>query len=245
MTDLADGERKLLNEMRRVLSPARSDRDRLGARIAASIALGIAPNEPPPETPDEPRASNSAGGLASGIRGLRAQVLAAALVAATGFGAGYFTGRSRPNDTAKVAAPPQRASDVRPQTSMTPVEDPPQTAGSAFFTPTSPTRRPTPSSPSAAGAATGTLSEEAHELKRVYRALRNGMPALALGILRDLDQRIPRGVLLEERAAARLIARCQIGDGEAHGDAATWLERHAQSVYAPRLRTACAEKSEP
>jgi hypothetical protein len=85
------------------------------------------------------------------------------------------------------------------------------------------------------------LSEEARELGRVDRALRAGNPLLALGILRELDRKIPRGVLAEERTAARYIARCQSGEAGAGEGATAWLEQHPRSMYATRLTAACGE----
>jgi hypothetical protein len=243
MNDLADDERKLLDDMRRVLTPMRSDRDRLAARIAASIALGT-PSPLPDDGPDASRPSEGAGSFAQGIRGIGAQALAATLVAATAFGAGYFTGRSRPS-SATIVAPPTRADDVRPTVRVAAVENPVRAVEAPPLQPPTPKAVATPSSAPAAVPSAHTLSEEALELQRVDRALRSGMPRLALGILHDLDERIPRGVLLEERAAARLMARCQNGDAEAPSAVATWLERHEQSVYAPRLRAACTEKRAP
>jgi hypothetical protein len=87
-----------------------------------------------------------------------------------------------------------------------------------------------------------TLSEEARELRRVDNALRGGMPLLALGILNELDRKIPRGALGEERAAARLIARCQNGDTGARSSSGAWLEKNSRSVYAARVRTSCTER---
>jgi hypothetical protein len=247
MIDLGDRERKLLEEMRVVLGPTRADRERIGARIARSIALGaLEPSaalggETPVAVPGE------AGTFATGIRGLGGQLLAGTLVAATAFGAGYFTAWSRSMETRAVAAQPTRGGDVRPTEPSLPAERAPADVGKtpAPASASVPRSRPAPAGASAPAASSGagTVSEEARELQRVDRALRNGMPALALGILKELDERIPRGVLLEERAAARLIARCQNGDAEAPKAAAAWLERHANSVYAPRLRAACAEES--
>ena len=68
------------------------------------------------------------------------------------------------------------------------------------------------------------------------------MPLLALGILNDLDRKIPRGALGEERAAARLIARCQNGDGGARSSAELWLGKNARSVYATRVQASCTER---
>jgi hypothetical protein len=241
MSDPTERERALLHDMRLVLSPTRSDRDRLGARIAASVASGAMPSY---ET-DAPTGGASEGIVSQGVQGLGAQVAAAALVAVTGFGAGYFTGRSAPSEspTDLVVAPPVHTPEpspaARPQSQEAASEKTESIASLSSVPKGSPpsasASKPTPSAQ--------TLSEEARELQRVDRALRNGNPSLALGLLTELDERVPRGVLLEERAAARLIARCLNGDADAAIAAVTWLERHPASVYAPRLRAACESKS--
>jgi hypothetical protein len=244
MNDLADGERRLLDDMRQALSPTRADRERLGARISASLAVGTMS----PSLGDPASAPNPSGGtglLGHGIRSAGGQVLAGALVAAAAFGAGYLTAHSRAKDPKTSVATPARVTDVRPSASVTSAESRGPTFERAVPPPVASTRAAAPSNAPSPAPSSATLREEARELQRVDRALRSGTPQLALGLLRELDERIPRGVLLEERAAARLIARCQNGDASAPNAAVAWLERHAQSVYAPRLRAACATKAEP
>jgi hypothetical protein len=241
MSDPTEREQALLDDMRLVLSPTRSDRDRLGARIAASVASGAMPSY----EIYAPTNGGSEGVVSQGIRGFGAQAVAATLIAATGFGAGYFTGRGAPSEspTSLVVSPPLRMPEpslaVPPQSQEAVSEE----TESVTPLPRNPKDSPPPASATKPTPSAQTLSEEARELQRVDRALRNGNPSLALGLLTELDERIPRGVLLEERAAARLIARCLNGDAGAAIAAVTWLERHSASVYAPRLRAACSSKS--
>ena len=233
-------EGELLDDVRRVLSPTRSDRERLQARILASIALGA----PSPVLDDAPSAQAPSGAppALAGIRGLGPQALAGALIATTAFGAGYFTGRSSSTSEPAAVVAPSRANDMLPSPPAAPAAPPAKPAAEPAPPRQAAKATAVPANASASSPEAHSVSEEARELQRVDRALRSGMPGLALGILRELDERFPRGVLLEERAAARLMARCQNGDAEAPGAAAEWLERHEQSVYAARLRAACPEK---
>ncbi len=78
-------------------------------------------------------------------------------------------------------------------------------------------------------------------LQRARRALNRDSAAQALGIVTELDERFPNGVLLEERAALRVLALCAVGDlTAARGATARFLERHPGSMYVPRVRAACA-----
>jgi hypothetical protein len=173
------------------------------------------------------------GGLSEGLRGIGQQALAAALIGTAAFGAGYLTGRAperdRPHSAPVVVHTTAESSSTAPAP-----RPPPQPAPEAIAPEPSAKRALEAAAPSA-----NTLSEEARELQRVDRALRAGMPLLALGILRDLDVKFPQGVFTEERAAARFIARCQNGDADAREGAAGWLAKNRRSVYAARLQAAC------
>jgi hypothetical protein len=225
-----DREQELLSTLRRVMTPTSADQERVAVRLSAQLAAGAvgmaAPTNPMP-------AAAKAATVSAGLRSLGAQVVAGSLIAAAGFGGGYVAGRSRtpvaPKAAAAVVAAGPVASVARPLASTTDL--------SALD--------PAPAVSAAKSAANGsavsdaTLSEEAKELRRVDRAIRSEMPVLALSLLNDLDARIPHGALGEERAAARLMARCMTSDPDASEAAATWLRSHARSVYAPRVRESC------
>lgn len=237
MTDGIDPEQALLSSIRQQLSPSSSDRARVGSRVAARIATGVL-TPSLPENFDVPKALGSWPGL----RGVGQQLIAASLLSAVTFGAGYLLGRHAPADVARVAAvstqpaPRQAAPEPTPAPEALPSAEP-----QAPSVPSS--KRQAPSASASTSTSAGqTLSEEARELRRVDSALRGGMPLLALGILNDLDRKIPRGALGEERAAARLIARCQNGDGGARSSAALWLEKNSRSVYATRVQASCMER---
>jgi hypothetical protein len=91
----------------------------------------------------------------------------------------------------------------------------------------------------------GSLSEELDLLRRAERTIRAGNSMVALGLLNELDARFPKGQMLDERAAARVMANCQLADetaAKAMGQA--YLGAHAQSVYAARVRSICHLDSE-
>jgi hypothetical protein len=77
-------------------------------------------------------------------------------------------------------------------------------------------------------------------LSRAERALRAGEAALALTFLDELDRRLPRSTLLEERRAARLLADCLLAVPGAPARAQQFLHQHRGSVYSDRLQSTCA-----
>ncbi len=84
------------------------------------------------------------------------------------------------------------------------------------------------------------LAEELAMLQRARRAIADENGRLALGIVQELDERLPNGLLMEEREATRILSLCQLQRGrEARQRAAVFLARYASSVYAPRVRQSC------
>ena len=61
------------------------------------------------------------------------------------------------------------------------------------------------------------------------------------GIVQELDERFPKGVLVEERSATRILSLCQLERvAEAKQAARDFLGRYPSSVYAERVRQSCA-----
>lgn len=85
-----------------------------------------------------------------------------------------------------------------------------------------------------------TSQEELTLLRRAEHAIRSGEPDLALSFLDDLDRRHAETRFAEERAAARLMARCARGDAEAITGAARFLRSRPSSVYSERVRALCS-----
>jgi hypothetical protein len=86
-----------------------------------------------------------------------------------------------------------------------------------------------------------TLAQELSLLQRARRALNHSDGRLALGIVQSLDERFPNGVLMEERAATRILSLCQLERSEeAREQGHRFLAAHPRSVYAERVRDSCA-----
>jgi hypothetical protein len=84
------------------------------------------------------------------------------------------------------------------------------------------------------------LELESRGIAEVQRALRDGQARRALGLLDAEDRAHPRGVLVEERAAARVFALCSLGrDGEARRAAAEFARRFPNSLLGERVRASC------
>ena len=63
--------------------------------------------------------------------------------------------------------------------------------------------------------------------------------ALALVLLAELEARFPDTGLIEERAAAGVMAHCGLGDAGHQRRAETFVEGHPRSVYRARVEAAC------
>lgn len=82
-------------------------------------------------------------------------------------------------------------------------------------------------------------------LQRAERAIRSGEPELALGFLEELDRRFPKTRFVEERTAARLLARCARAETEARAQAQVFVRERSSSVYSDRVRALCKLDLEP
>lgn len=95
--------------------------------------------------------------------------------------------------------------------------------------------------PAAPAQPESSLAVELAMLQRARRALNAENGRLALGIVEELDERFPRGVLVEERSATRILSLCQLERvAEATRAARDFLARYPSSVYAERVRQSCA-----
>ncbi len=92
----------------------------------------------------------------------------------------------------------------------------------------------------AAGPPESSLAVELAMLQRARRALNAQNGRLALGIVQELDERFPKGLLVEERSATRILSLCMLERAvEARRFAGQFLDRHPGSVYAQRVRQSC------
>jgi hypothetical protein len=244
---LDDGNQELLAGIRRIMGPSASDQARVRRGLSACLAAGALAPELPVSLLGARHGAGS-GFASTGLQGLGKQLVAALVIGSAGFGAGLATGRLGSHADAGAQAHSAATSVAHEAPRTTPpaaiaesVSKPPDTPGDA------PPAREAPkakgSTANGPGVDARSLTDEADALRRVGQALREGQPQMAGEILDDLDARIPRGALGQERRAARLMVRCRTGDSSARAAARAWLARHARSVYAPRVRTSCGEPS--
>ena len=84
------------------------------------------------------------------------------------------------------------------------------------------------------------LRAEADGLREAQRALRNGQAQTALQLLAVQDARFAGGLLVEERAAARVLSLCQAGLNErARLEAVRFAQRWPRSALLSRVRAGC------
>jgi hypothetical protein len=253
MMDVEELERAVLEGARKELSPSASDRMRIQSRLVGNTAWF----EPAPLRRSVLRGLTRSwrGGLAVGF----------AVGALIGFGASRGIGyalRSAPSEVGPTLATPvlEQAAALPPL----PVTQP-DTVSVAQSAPSSaPESEPglekharsargraegagARSGASAAARASAaeesgsTLAQELALLQRARRALNRSDALLALGIVQSLDERFPDGVLMEERAATRILSLCQLDrKEEARERGHRFLLDHPRSVYAERVRRSCA-----
>jgi hypothetical protein len=252
MYELDDLERRMLEQARQSLQPAPADESRLWA--ALSLELGTVGVLAPRSLAQDggPLAASEATKAVGGVA-VKWSTLAgaAALIGAAGFGSGYFVGKSSDHDEAvatratRAALPPARVS----ATATSPTKE--ETAPAVVPREAERSARPSEervavklgsiaTERTAPTVVEDAFYEELSLLQRAERAIRSDNPLLALALLGDLDKQFPRGKLLEERAAARVMAGCQQSFDPTSQDAARrFLTSRPQSVYAARVISLC------
>jgi hypothetical protein len=242
----SENEDRVLARARAALAPSLADQERVRGALDGAIAtMAAAPGDPLNENETAESVGSAVSSTALGKWLAR---LAIPMAAAVGGGIGYELGHSAgleqsratgtPRATAPLTEPPARL-----PTAVVPTQAPPP-APTAQSTRALPSRAalPAPSAPPELAPDAG-LDEEVRLLRRVERALREQNPRYALALLGQLDRDVPRGQLVEERKAARVMARCQLGS---EGDALQkFASEHPGSAYLGRVRETCAaERSE-
>jgi hypothetical protein len=252
MRTVEELERSLLEGARKELAPSARDRMRVQNLLLGNEAWF---------QPAPPR-RNSLRSFARSWRG--GVALGFALGALIGFGAaGGLELLSRP----EVSPPEVSPLEISPPEVLPPVAKRPPAAPEALLPVTedlsattgldseaaeeaqvkpalAPRREATPrSGQRAAEEDRSTLAQELALLQRARRALNRQDAQLALGIVQSLDERFPEGVLMEERAATRILSLCQLErTEEARAQGQHFLAAHPRSVYAERVRRSCAGK---
>jgi hypothetical protein len=248
MNDETSLERELLRKARRGLSPSRADEERVRAALTRLVALA----PPAPSGPNDDGAPENAAGTqahagsvaapehAAGAAGrwFSRLAISTALVAAggTGYLAGHRAGFERGSAVSRVDSRPAPASP-----SGVPSDD--RLRSPAPVVPPVPAEPASPrallkKSSGAADAPDLGLDEEVRLLKRIERALRDQNPRYALGLLGELERAVPGGQLVEERHAAKAMARCQLAGGS-DAVASEFAKTHPGSAYASRVTETC------
>ena len=239
MTEL-DSVDRLLERARSGLSPNGADKLRTRAALRLpSAAPSLAEHRVGKLGWQALRASGQAG------------VLAATVLAGSAFGAGYWLG-ARTREPALAAGVPiadaqLRAAPALPASPPTapPLQPVPAVPPAPAVAPAEPRvgralaaqvlPRPRPPAPEQQSVPVDELAL----LRRVERALRAADPALALGLLAELEERFPHTSLGEERETASVMAHCGLDDAGAQQRAQRFLREQAARVYAERARAAC------
>lgn len=216
-------------------------------------------------------ASGALAGIVGAVRGSRLGMLGVGLIVGAMVGGwfGFGLGRNSLNDgdgntpparVVDAVAAPRAAPSAPPEVSPAAeapaaVPDAPSPEAPSLEAPSVPSdadaarnralgagrARAARRTPAAQAQPESSLAVELAMLQRARRALNAENGRLALGIVEELDERFPKGVLVEERSATRILSLCQLDRAaEAKQAARDFLERYPSSVYAERVRQSCA-----
>lgn len=255
MNELSQYAQEQLRLAKRGFGPVPSDRERVHGSLMAALALGAAAStHTGAAAAGTPQVTS--GALLTAQQGLVGKaMLVVALAGGAAGTVGYQLGYSKASQQiaaqpAAVRQPttPLAADEITAPSPLPVVAAPIVAPAIPPAIPDSPEQKlgtraasnglAQPASADPAPAGTSPEAEEILQLERVQRALRDGYPALALAILGELDQKVPRGRLHEERSAARVIARCSMGE-PSPDLSESFATRYPGSMYLERVAAAC------
>lgn len=247
----------VLERARRGLAPNRTQKSAALARLGAALSIAngalSTPGAATPTTPPEATGATATGATRATTFSLRALVAGVIGGFVVGFGGGHFVARH--TATPRSVALPTQPTTTRepsgvPGVVVTEAPAPAASVAEPLPTATKPTRGIAPASSASPGrvrgdtprpgAAPSANYDELSYVQRAQTALRNGDPALALGLMRTLDEQQPAGALVAERTVLSALALCQLGRvEEARSLASGVLKSNAASVYRRRLENSC------
>jgi hypothetical protein len=90
------------------------------------------------------------------------------------------------------------------------------------------------------------VGEEARLLAEARVKLGRGEPDAALEILGEHERRFPRGALVTERRALRILTLCGNGKrAQGRGEAHLFLAEHGDTALAAKIRNSCGPEEAP
>ena len=242
MTELTPEARAFVDAARSLHDPTPTDLARV--RTALGARLG-----PPPAGSTPPAAAGPAapGGAVTGVVASTGAKLVGAFLLVGALGAGALWIRSarsesfvrQQSDVTRVAkAPSPSSTSAAPSAAAS--EAPIVAIDSLPLEPTGSARAAPPAS-STAGS-DGSLSEEVALIRRARSALQGGDAARAMALLDEHVRRFPRGALIEERRATRVLALCARHEtARASAEAGELLRASPHSPHAQRVLGSCAK----
>lgn len=257
----------VLRRARAGLAPNAARRGATLGRLSAT--LSAAEHDPAPHAdPNGPvnHGAQSLSGLAGGK--VAAIALAVGLIGGggVGFGSGFWM-RSRGSATPSSEAPSVEVTQIKVPVLETTALPEAHSTSIDVVRPTLLSRTPTEEANKASASRTtprGSLDvrrrqtrvsnvpalpssqltgyDELSHLRRAQKAIKSGNAALALALMKALDEELPRGALLVERNVTQVLALCELGHTEEASSLAerTLRNENASSVYANRLASSCA-----
>jgi hypothetical protein len=237
MSQVEELERDYLAGLRAALEPSPEDGIRIRRQLTAALALPLAPVA-------------ESNGLRRFAASRAVQLLGVGLVSGVlGVAIGYRMGLGqRTSGTVAAVAVTETKQQAQPADEAN--ESAPTENGESRVQAANHPKRALPSATAVASnalpVAEDPLIEEMQLLKRAERAIRANNGLLALAMLRELEQRFPKGQLLEEREAARVMANCELNPPEMARDlGGRFVSRYPKSVYLERVRPLCKLSEAP
>jgi hypothetical protein len=237
MPPLSPDAARLVDLARSVDQPSPRDEERIRGALAQRMVVGAAATA----------TGLGATKLAAGI-GLGKLVVVVGLgsAAAAGLYATYHQ-VTEPTTTLTLNVPSARAGRAPPSVSTTSQPEENRTTTALKEPPRTPLSdvRHGPRRPTAESAPTPTpdlLKAETAALREAQQALRTGDPGRALSLISQQNSRFSEGLLQQERAAARIMALCQLGrTAEARAEVVEFASRWPKSPLLARVRNACGQ----
>jgi hypothetical protein len=235
MSELGPRAREILRSGRELNRPTAADRERIDSalreRLGAALLLSDGNESSKPLSPVRPRSP-----------WLKAFVVGAGLVG----GGLFFASRHESavlSPPSAVVAPLAATSTALSTPAPVALPEPNPAQGQAARSDVDSVPLPVPSEKPASSAhpAEDRLAQEVALLARATSSLHAGRPADALKTLDEYQRRFPKGMLTEERRAAKAQALCALGrESEAEGELARLAP---QSLAAARAKQVCAAHS--